>query len=208
VSTSTRPRSRRGEGDRLREEILTAAERLLIETGAEEGVSIRAVADAVGVTAPTIYRHFQDKTHLVFEVCARHFEAMDRFVAAATAGSDDPVEALCAMGRAYVQFGTDHPEHYRIMFMSRSEITPEQYAAELLAEGSAFAKLVDGVQACIDAGRFRTTDAFETALHVWAGVHGLTSLLVAKPELPWPDRDRFIEDHIALSLQGLLSAQH
>jgi AcrR family transcriptional regulator len=188
-----------------REEILAVTEALLIETGSEDAVSIRAVADAAGVTAPTIYRHFEDKTHLVFEVCARHFAAMDRFVLAATEGTDDPLEALAARGRAYVRFGIENPEHYRIMFMSRAAITPEQYAEELLADSSALGHLVRAIQDCIDAGRIRVIgdDAFETALHVWASVHGLTSLLVAKPGMPWPDLDRLIDDHVDLCMRGL-----
>jgi AcrR family transcriptional regulator len=54
AAPTRRHRARRGEGDRLREEILAAAERLLLETGDESAVSIRAVADAVGVTPPSI----------------------------------------------------------------------------------------------------------------------------------------------------------
>src|SRR5205807_237758 len=50
ASATTRRRARRGEGPRLREELLAATERLLAETGDEEAVSIRAIADAVGVT--------------------------------------------------------------------------------------------------------------------------------------------------------------
>ena len=51
---TTRSRARRGEGDLLREEILLAATRLLIETGNEDAMSIRAIADAVGVSPPSI----------------------------------------------------------------------------------------------------------------------------------------------------------
>ena len=48
VAASTK-RGRRGHGEQTREDILAAAEALLLRTGSEEEVSIRAVADAVGV---------------------------------------------------------------------------------------------------------------------------------------------------------------
>jgi len=70
---AVRTRARRGEGDLLRDEILTAAERLLVETGNEDSVSIRAIAEAVGVTPPSIYLHFPDKETLLFAVCERQF---------------------------------------------------------------------------------------------------------------------------------------
>ena len=104
-----RTRARRGEGELLHTQILDAAERLLIETGNEEAVSIRRIAEAVGVTPPSIYLHFADKEELIFAVCERQFEALDRVVEEAVIGIDDPVEELYARGKAYVRFGLEHP---------------------------------------------------------------------------------------------------
>jgi AcrR family transcriptional regulator len=201
--TATRHRARRGEGDLLREEILEATERLLLETGSEEAVSIRAVARATGVTAPSIYRHFEDKTHLLFEVCARHFALLDEAIEAAVVGIDDPVLAMQARGKAYVRFGIEHPEHYRIMFMGPAYATPDQWS-DLLATGS-FANLVGGIRAMVDAGAMPEPDDVVTAaLHVWANIHGLTSLLVARPTMPWPELDAFIDEHLWLCMRGQL----
>src|SRR6266571_1260433 len=102
VEAARRRRAPRGQGERLGEEILAAAERLLVETGDEEAVSIRAVADAVGVTPPSIYLHFADKNELMFAVCERQFERLDREMEAAAAMSDDPLESLRLRGKAYV----------------------------------------------------------------------------------------------------------
>ncbi|HEX9992587.1 MAG TPA: TetR/AcrR family transcriptional regulator [Acidimicrobiales bacterium] len=197
-----RARARRGEGERLREEILAAAERLLLETGSEEAVSIRAVAAAVGVTPPSIYRHFADKNHLLFEVCAVQMARLGEHLRSAMAEVDDPVVALGVMGEAYVRFGVEHPEHYRIMFMGRSDLTPEQYADELLVETSPFAMLVAMCQRAVDAGATRHRDAFRVALVLWSAVHGLTSLLVAKPNLPWPDVDVLVHDLLDVVVGG------
>jgi AcrR family transcriptional regulator len=202
-----RPRARKGEGDRLHDEILEAAERLLIATGSEDAVSIRAVADSIGVTPPAIYRHFDDKAHLLFQVCGRHFERMDAFILEATDSIDDPVEVLCERARAYVRFGRENPEHYRIMFMGRSEVTPEQYADELVVETGSFAHMVECVQRCVDAGRFRADipDAFTLTFALWSAVHGVTSLLVAKPNMPGPDAEALIDLLLDIQLRGVLA---
>jgi AcrR family transcriptional regulator len=201
--TATRKRARKGEGELLREEILEATERLLLQTGSEEAVSIRSVAKATGVTPPSIYRHFVDKTHLLFEVCARQFTLLDNVLEEAVAGIDDPVEAMAARGRAYVRFGVEHPEHYRIMFMGPSYETPDQWG-DIVKTGS-FAHLVEGIQRMIDAGvMVPGLDAYATALHVWANIHGLTSLLVARPEMPWPDLEQFVDDHLRLCFAATL----
>ena len=117
-----RARARRGEGPRLREEILAAATRLLAETGDEEAVSIRAVAEAVGVTPPSIYLHFADKTELIFAVCEEQFRQLDAEMAAAAAGVADPLEALRRRGQAYVRFGLRNAEAYRVLFMFKDHV--------------------------------------------------------------------------------------
>src|SRR5690606_20456037 len=103
-----RPRARTREGRQLGAEIVAATERLLLATGSSEAVSIRAVANAVGVTPPSIYRHFPDKTALIFEVVDRHFAELEARLDAAIAGLDDPVAALAAAGRTYIEFGIEN----------------------------------------------------------------------------------------------------
>ena len=205
-----RPRLRKGEGRQLRAEILEATERLLLETGSEEAVSIRAVADAVGVTPPSIYRHFADKTALIFDVSALHFTALENRLREASAGVDDPVDRLVALGQAYIEFGVANPEPYRIMFMTRHDHVPHEYAGEILAKSAAFNLLLACVEEGIAAGRLRTDlgEAFELALGLWARVHGLTSLWVSMPDMPWADDDGFVARYAEVCLDGIAVDAH
>ena len=59
-SAQSRRRNRRGEGERLREEIITAASQMIGETGDDTALTLRGVARRVGIAAPSIYRHFTD----------------------------------------------------------------------------------------------------------------------------------------------------
>lgn len=208
MSAAGRPRSRRGEGERLREEILAAASDLLIETASEDAVSIRAVADAVGVTPPSIYRHFEDKTMLLLEVCQASFTGFTAALEQAVA-SDDPVEQMEQLARAYIHYAIDHPEHYRLMFMARFELDAQAYAEEMMADDSSFGLLLRVTGALIDSGRLRPHLAEQGPLFVgillWSAVHGLASLMVAKPGLPWPERDALIDSVVATTMHGLLS---
>ncbi|MCU1452181.1 MAG: regulatory protein TetR [Acidimicrobiales bacterium] len=203
-----RRRSRRGEGDLLRAEILDATERLLVQTASSEAVSIRAVADAVGVTAPSIYRHFPDKTHLLFEVCTRSFARLADAIAEVPVDGD-PFEAMAQLAEAYVRFGLDHPEHYRIMFMDRIGLAPEQYMAEMMQEDSAFGRLVQTTEAMVATGRVRpellVDGTLGLALQMWAAVHGITSLLITKGDAPWPPLERVIATQVALLAGGVLA---
>jgi len=202
-TATKRTRSRRGEGDKLREEILEATERLLIRTGSVEAVSVRDIAEEVGCTPPSIYLHFDDKNALVFAVCERIFEALEAVALAATEGVDDPVEAVRACGRAYVRFGLDHPEQYRIMFMSRAQDSISPLLLERLKQASGFGLVVERAQRCVDAGMFPAEDAFFLACGLWSAVHGITSLLIAKPWFPWPEVERLIDHCIDTHVLGL-----
>jgi AcrR family transcriptional regulator len=208
MTPAARQRSRRGEGERLRDEILTAADELLVETASEDAVSIRAVADAVGVTPPSIYRHFPDKESLLVAVCLRSFDAFAEVMRDAQ-DPDDPIASLRALARAYVRYGIEHPEHYRIMFMDRLEMSTDEYIAEMMSESSSFAVLLDTVRALKASGRLRSEllelDDFHLGVLLWSTVHGLTSLFVAKPTLPWVDREGMIGDACNLILHGVLA---
>jgi AcrR family transcriptional regulator len=201
---SRRQRAKRGEGDRLREEILEATEQLLIRTGSVEDVSIRDIAEAVGCTPPSIYLHFDDKDALVFAVCERIFDLLETVARAALDGVADPIEAVRECGRAYVRFGMEHPEQYRILFMSRTQDSISPLLLERLRRASGFNLVVDAAQRCIEAGIFRDQDAFFLACGLWSSVHGITSLLIAKPWFPWPDVERLIDHCINTHCKGLM----
>jgi AcrR family transcriptional regulator len=200
---AARTRARRGQGELLRDEILTAAERLLIETGDEDAVSIRAIADAVGVTSPSIYLHFPDKETLLFAVCDRQFAIFRAALDTAARSTSDPVEALERRAEAYVRFGLDHPEAYRIMFMGRAGLV-EKHAETVKTGAGAFEDLVGDVERATEAGALRDDiDPQRAGIFLWTGVHGITSLLISAPHFPWGDRDELVRELCELKLRAL-----
>ena len=202
--TTGRARSRRGEGSKLRELILDAAERLLIEARDADAVSMRAIADAVGVTPASIYLHFADKEDLIVAVCERSFTVFDAVVEAAGSTTSDPVESLRRRARAYVQFGLDNPEQYRILFMGKAGVGDAVDTAAMPGS-DAFQHLVDAVDRAIATGSLRPgLDAFLVATGLWATAHGMTSLMISLPTFPWPDVDMLV-DHVCESIAYGLS---
>jgi AcrR family transcriptional regulator len=198
-----RARARRGEGELLHEELLDAAEQLLIETGDEDRVSIRKIADAVGVSPPSIYLHFPDKESLLFAVCGRQFAVFDDTLEKAAVGVDDPVEALRARGRAYVRFGLEHPEQYRILFMGKSR-KPASFDPDEFPGSDAFNNFVAAVARAIDEGALRADlDPRLTAIGIWASLHGVTSLQISLADFPWPDLEMLVDHICDTQLRGL-----
>jgi AcrR family transcriptional regulator len=185
-----RRRAPRGSGDLLRDEILDAATELLLETGHAKAVSIRSVARRVGVTPPSIYLHFEDKDALLDAVCARYFVKLDQEMQRVAIGQPSNVEVLQAQGLAYVRFATQTPELYRIATMGEWRSGSDVDAA---LASSAFEHMRAAVHALMDEGSFPLGDATTVALELWSAAHGVASLLIAKPHLPFGDAEEFTD---------------
>lgn len=198
---AVRPRSVRGKGAELRGEVLAAAMALLTETGEEDAVSLRAVAQRVGVSVPSIYLHFADKQALLDAVCEEVFAALDAQLRAAGVGAPDVFEGLRLQGVAYVHFAVANPEHYRIVLM-RKHISSAPGHADLVMASAAFQHFVASVQECVDAGVFEG-EAEALALRLWAAAHGVAALLVAKPYFPWPPLEDYIDQTIRMAGLGI-----
>ncbi|WP_371495504.1 TetR/AcrR family transcriptional regulator [Kitasatospora sp. NBC_00374] len=186
-----RPRNRRGEGPRLREEIIRAAIALIEREGSKEAVTLRAVAREVGIAAPSIYGHFADRDAIVDAVVGEALARLQRTTETATAAHDDPVDALLAGCAAYVEFGTREPACYRIVFgSSRQRVEPSPCEGPSRPNGlDSFMALVRSLETCVEAGRSASTDPFGDAVALWTALHGQVTLRAALPDFPWPPTD-------------------
>ena len=106
-------------GRRPAREILVAADSSLPSTGSDEAVSVRAVADRVGVSTPSIYLHFADKDALIDAVCESVFADLGQ-----ADGGRCPRRRRTVRGAEATRAGVRalrlaNPEHYRIVLMSR-----------------------------------------------------------------------------------------
>ncbi|HUB69907.1 MAG TPA: TetR/AcrR family transcriptional regulator [Acidimicrobiales bacterium] len=203
-TTSRRHRAPRGHGEALRGEILAAARELLAETGDEGAVSVRAVAQRVGVTTPSIYLHFKDKEDLLDAVCADVFESLAAALEEATASETAPLERLAAQGRAYIRFALAKPEHYRLAFM----VSGGHRVVDDVLSDRCLGQVLQTISECMAAGIFPPDPRgpLPAGLQLWAAVHGVASLLLTKPWLPWGEVDEVIEQALRTAIAGYLVA--
>ena len=150
----------------LRNALLEAAERALDEKG--EVPSLRALAEACGVSHGAPYRHFSDVDDLRGWVAAKGFEGLAAAVRAATDGVEPPATRLGAGCAAYVAWGLAHPARYALMFGGSSPVPGHDGCRA--ASGEAFAKLVEGCAAC------GAPDPERAANAAWAAIHGVVDL--------------------------------
>jgi AcrR family transcriptional regulator len=162
----------------------TAAAMKLFAKHGYEGVTMRALADELGVSAMTSYRYLTGKDELFALVRAEAFRRFGDALAASTGRVADPTQRLMRLKRGYIQFALDESDAYRIMFEIR---TPSGGAAADTSDADsdvdresrrAFGYLHDAVRAAVDAGQL-AGDALAIARLLWASTHGLVSLYLA-----------------------------
>ena len=204
---------RERERQELRTRILDAARELFAEQG-YEAVTMRGIAERIEYSPTAIYFHFKDKEALLRELCDTDFGALAREFQK-IAKIAEPIDRLRQIGRAYVAFAIDYPNHYRLMFMTPK---PAMRAADSrIARGNpeedAYAFLRATVTDAIAGGRLRPEleDADLVSQMVWAGVHGVVSLQIAKKTddwIEWCDVKETAHALIDVMIRGLLRGEN
>ncbi len=182
----------------VREVILEAAGKALLK-GGPEGFSMRDLAKSIGYSPGTIYLHFRDKQELLYCVAEESFaklHAAIQQISRRTGG----VRLLKKKLRAYVDFGLRYPNHYHIAFMMRSA---GDRRSRRSVPHPAFDELRAAVRDCVERKQFRRADVETTSQALWAVVHGITSLMIMKPEFPWTGKDKVIDHVIDIAVDGL-----
>jgi len=196
------PRKAKGHGGERREEILAHALRLISEAGVHN-VSTRQIAQAVGISQPTLYAYFPNRHALIGEVGSRAFSALAEQMRKAARAADSADRRLTAVARNYVTFGLEQPDAYRVAFMIE--------AGGLEDKGGEDVVLSAGIETfaihrqCVAEylpNDFGVDEVTLVAQSMWASLHGLVSLLIARPGFPWAHREQLIDRHIAAMTQG------
>lgn len=178
-SPMRRPRKKRAgdyhHGD-LRRALIDEALRTVDKRGVE-GLTLRAVGEALGVSRTALYRHFSSKQALVAAVAREGFRTLRLALVEAWEGRGRGQAGFEAMGEAYLQFAVAHPSHFRVMFGRFVESCARNPGLIEEADG-AFRALVDALVDQQRDGQVRGDDPLMQARFVWAVTHGIATLVI------------------------------
>ena len=188
----------------LRQEILDAASEMFVREGFEN-VSMRRIADKIEYSPTTIYLYFKDKAELLESVCRETFAGLIERLAKIMDQPVDPAERLKRGLHAYIEFGLENPHHYRATFMMPipEGIDPKFHSKPDSPGMQAFDFMRRCVYDCISVGKLKGKDAELASQTLWAGIHGVTSLLITHDHFPWVGKEKLIDSVVDTLLQGL-----
>jgi AcrR family transcriptional regulator len=188
----------------LRQEILDAASELFVRDGFES-VSMRRIADRIEYSPTTIYLYFKDKAELLEQVCTETFSRLLSRLSKILEQPGEPLDRLRRGLMAYIEFGLENPHHYRATFMMPKPegFDKDKYAKPDAPGMQAFDFLRRSVYESIAAGKLRVKDAELASQTLWAGVHGVTSLLITHEKFPWVGREKVARSVVETLIGGL-----
>ena len=189
-----------------RQRILDAALEIISQEGFA-ALSMRKLGERIEYSAASIYLYFNNRDQLARELRRVGFEQLLAKMAAAIK-SRSGRKALHAIGSAYVIFGKEQPELYRLMFMGEPDAMREVYAdmeSDTTAD-RAYQLLVEVTQTLEGVPKQRATPV-EIADVIWSCLHGMVSLHLALPGLQ--DTPTEIQQKLSLAqlASGLQQAQ-
>lgn len=194
------------EKQELRRQILDATRELFVREG-YESVSMRKIADKIEYSPASIYTYFKDKDEILDCLCEETFLKLHLEKSAAVHETNgDPLEALKKGMETYIRFGLDHPEDYIVTFILKAAPyeKPGSHATRKAKTGQrCFGGMRDLVRQCMEEGKIQHADLEETSQAIWAGIHGLTALLITQSGFPFVERDKLIRRVIEILVGGL-----
>ncbi len=180
---------------------------MLIARDGLDALTLRRLADSFSVSAPALYAHFRDKEDLLRAVAEREFDELMVRYREIDAASDParPLDRVRAQCRNYVRMSQEDPELFRVMFLFPPDLgdlldVPE--GAQLPAATQAFQMAVGALEDAIAAGHLDPVDPMVMALTVWAGIHGVASILVLGLDLPPEAQDALVTEVTSRILRG------
>ena len=170
----------------LYQSLINSAGDMIQEQGVDS-LSMRKLADYVGVSRTAPYHHFKDKNQLLCAIAETGFRLQDEFISADAsetehqAAKDDArdkgLKELERLVQSYIQFAITHPAHYDLMYGGK--IWKQKLATESLETASrqSFKHWLDRIEE-FQAQHILSPQesSLRLAQVAWATLHGLCRL--------------------------------
>jgi len=177
------------------------AARELIAADGLEGLSVRRVAAALGVSAPALYAYVENKPDMLRAVAELEFEGLlARFDAVQC---PDPVDRIRAHIHAYVEHARADPALFEVMFLFRPGWAPQPAVEELPAASKVFAIASAAIEEAMLSDALRSDDPLVVSIALWAAAHGTATVLLAGLNLGAEFENRVIDTVVDNLVRGL-----
>ena len=161
----------------LRQTLLSAAAEMIATNGIES-LSLRKLADKVGVSRTAAYHYFQDKNDLLCAIAANGFRRWQHSLEQLNSDLMPQKQKFEQYVLSYIEFATTYPEEYELMF-GRSIWKQANCTVELQQISYAtFQHQVDMIEYWQSAGLITGDNPLRMAQIIWGTLHGIAKLFI------------------------------
>ncbi|GAA0123102.1 MAG: TetR/AcrR family transcriptional regulator [Clostridium argentinense] len=190
----------------IKKKILEAANAILVKEG-YENLSIRKIAKRIEYSPGIIYHYFKDKDEIVTLIVEEGYERILKTISKIPVDIENPDKSIVESLKAYVELMLEAPEQFRAIVMNNVEGIQDKL--NVLGEGiskkrKSIEYMCNLVSLGIEKGIFREMDIELTAQIIWTSTYGLISRLILEKNIPKKQKDRLIDHHFQILINGLL----
>jgi len=188
----------------LREDILEVSRNLLVKDGFGK-MSMRKIANRAGVSATSIYLHFQNKDELLLALIESSIAKLSSALEKNLTDSDDSITKLEKMARSFVDFALENPQEYEIIYMVRPEEMPKFPKEKFQQIRKIYELLADIISEGKRKGALNVDDPLMSSYMIWAQLHGVASVIISRRlDTRIPDEE-FVSQAVDHIIQGFIS---
>jgi AcrR family transcriptional regulator len=188
----------------LREDILEVSRTLLVKDGFGK-MSMRKIAKRAGVSATSIYLHFQNKDELLLALIESSIAKLAEALNENLADSDDSITKLEKMAQSFVTFALENTQEYEIIYMVRPEEMPK-FPKEKFQQIRKIYELLAGILSeGVSKGSLKVEDPLMSAYTLWAQLHGVASVIISQRLDTRIPSDEFVSQAVDHIIQGFIS---
>jgi AcrR family transcriptional regulator len=159
------------------EQAILEAARDILAVGGLDALSMRLVAERVGVSATAIYHYFENKDQLVRRVVEYGFQRFGAYLEEAAARHPKgSLERVRSLGEAYLQFALENQSYFRVLFSLHHG---DPHRLDELPDGGGYGLLRRAVEEAMDAGAIRRANPDVMVMYLWSMTHGLLTISMA-----------------------------
>lgn len=163
--------------DEIREMSVDAAEKIVEKEG-YQALTARKVAGKIGYTVGTLYHVFRNFDDLVMHLNARTIDEMASLIQRQTRKKRNPESRIRVMAEYYVQFATEHPERWRLVFEQEPPRGIPEPALMIERRDVMFEMVAENLREL--APNRLENEVSHTATALWSGIHGICILALTR----------------------------
>jgi len=185
----------------LRDRILEISRHLVVKSGYKQ-LSMRKIARETGVSATSIYLHFDSKDHLLHALIEEAVEDLNNQLESVVDVANNAVERLRMLAEVYINYAIQNPEEYRIIYQVPSE-DMQRYPKEKFRKARRGYEIVTTtIEEGVKAGFIEEDEPRIAAYVFWAQLHGTLSVVQSERLDKRIEEQEFLEKSVEHVMNG------